>query len=192
MIGFLLVATFLGALEIVLDRGLEDDWFGSSFIVTFTVDLRHRVRADDPLGVKPEGSHDRHAHGRFASVWRLLPGDGRDRRDPLRDDPVSAAHGADGVRLHRDLGRPRAFAGRSRHHGDDVRRRAGFEPDPAKIPDHDGRDLRRDLDVSADQRLRRRQLLVPGAHPHGAWRGITAHLYPNYRSILRRDPSKQG
>jgi MFS transporter, DHA2 family, multidrug resistance protein len=26
VIGFTLVATFLGALEIVLDRGLEDDW----------------------------------------------------------------------------------------------------------------------------------------------------------------------
>jgi DHA2 family multidrug resistance protein len=37
VIGFLLVATFLGALEVVLDRGLEDDWFGSNFIVTFTV-----------------------------------------------------------------------------------------------------------------------------------------------------------
>jgi len=36
-IGFMLVATFLGALEIVLDRGLEDDWFASSFIVTFAV-----------------------------------------------------------------------------------------------------------------------------------------------------------
>jgi DHA2 family multidrug resistance protein len=32
-VGFALVATFLGALEIMLDRGLEDDWFGSSFIV---------------------------------------------------------------------------------------------------------------------------------------------------------------
>ena len=37
LVGFLLVATFLGALEIVLDRGQEDDWFGSSFIVTFAV-----------------------------------------------------------------------------------------------------------------------------------------------------------
>jgi DHA2 family multidrug resistance protein len=37
LVGFLLVATFLGALEVVLDRGLEDDWFGSSFIVTFAV-----------------------------------------------------------------------------------------------------------------------------------------------------------
>jgi MFS transporter, DHA2 family, multidrug resistance protein len=33
-IGFVLVATFLGALEIVLDRGLIDDWFASTFIVT--------------------------------------------------------------------------------------------------------------------------------------------------------------
>jgi MFS transporter, DHA2 family, multidrug resistance protein len=30
------VASSLGALEVVLDRGLEDDWFGSSFIVTMT------------------------------------------------------------------------------------------------------------------------------------------------------------
>jgi MFS transporter, DHA2 family, multidrug resistance protein len=33
LVGFVLVATFLGALEVMLDRGLEDDWFGSSFIV---------------------------------------------------------------------------------------------------------------------------------------------------------------
>jgi MFS transporter, DHA2 family, multidrug resistance protein len=34
VVGFILIATFLSALELVLDRGLEDDWFGSSFIVT--------------------------------------------------------------------------------------------------------------------------------------------------------------
>jgi MFS transporter, DHA2 family, multidrug resistance protein len=37
LFGFVLVATFLGALELVLDRGLEDDWFGSSFIVTCAI-----------------------------------------------------------------------------------------------------------------------------------------------------------
>jgi MFS transporter, DHA2 family, multidrug resistance protein len=37
LVGFVLVATFLGALEIVLDRGLEDDWFASSFITTVAV-----------------------------------------------------------------------------------------------------------------------------------------------------------
>src|SRR6202051_410585 len=37
VVGFMLVATFLGAVEVELDRGLEDYCFGSSFIVTFTV-----------------------------------------------------------------------------------------------------------------------------------------------------------
>ena len=37
LVGFLLVATFLGALEVMLDRGLQDDWFASSFIVAFAV-----------------------------------------------------------------------------------------------------------------------------------------------------------
>src|SRR5262249_34944390 len=31
--GFVLIATFLGSLQILLDRGLIDDWVGSSFIV---------------------------------------------------------------------------------------------------------------------------------------------------------------
>jgi DHA2 family multidrug resistance protein len=37
LVGFLLVATFLGALEVLLDRGVEDDWFGSTFIVRVAV-----------------------------------------------------------------------------------------------------------------------------------------------------------
>jgi MFS transporter, DHA2 family, multidrug resistance protein len=36
-VGFVLVATFLGALEIALDRGLEDDWFSSTFIIAVSV-----------------------------------------------------------------------------------------------------------------------------------------------------------
>jgi len=36
-VGFMLAATFLGALEVVLDRGERDDWFGSNFIITFAV-----------------------------------------------------------------------------------------------------------------------------------------------------------
>jgi DHA2 family multidrug resistance protein len=35
IVGFVLVAMFLGALEVVLDRGQIDDWFSSTFIVTF-------------------------------------------------------------------------------------------------------------------------------------------------------------
>jgi MFS transporter, DHA2 family, multidrug resistance protein len=36
-VGFILVATFLGALEVVLDKGQEDDWFGSQFISGFAI-----------------------------------------------------------------------------------------------------------------------------------------------------------
>jgi DHA2 family multidrug resistance protein len=36
-IGFVLVALFLGCLEIVLDKGQEDDWFSSNLIVIFAV-----------------------------------------------------------------------------------------------------------------------------------------------------------
>jgi DHA2 family multidrug resistance protein len=35
--GFILVALFLGCLEVVLDRGQQDDWFQSGFIITFAV-----------------------------------------------------------------------------------------------------------------------------------------------------------
>jgi DHA2 family multidrug resistance protein len=35
-IGFLLVATALGSLEVVLDKGQREDWFSSNFIVFFT------------------------------------------------------------------------------------------------------------------------------------------------------------
>ncbi|HUB07293.1 MAG TPA: DHA2 family efflux MFS transporter permease subunit [Myxococcales bacterium] len=36
-IGLSLIALGLGALEVVLDKGNEDDWFGSRFIVTFSI-----------------------------------------------------------------------------------------------------------------------------------------------------------
>ncbi len=35
--GFALVALGLGALQVVLDKGQEDDWFGSNFIILFSV-----------------------------------------------------------------------------------------------------------------------------------------------------------
>ncbi|GJE28473.1 DHA2 family efflux MFS transporter permease subunit [Methylobacterium organophilum] len=35
IVGFLLVATFLGSLEVVLDEGQRKDWLGSNLIVTF-------------------------------------------------------------------------------------------------------------------------------------------------------------
>jgi MFS transporter, DHA2 family, multidrug resistance protein len=36
-LGFILVAVGLGCLQVVLDKGTEDDWFGSDFIVVFAI-----------------------------------------------------------------------------------------------------------------------------------------------------------
>ncbi|NTF46587.1 EmrB/QacA family drug resistance transporter [Rhizobium sp. AC27/96] len=36
LVGFLLVAAFLGSLELTLDRGQTEDWFGSGFIISTT------------------------------------------------------------------------------------------------------------------------------------------------------------
>jgi DHA2 family multidrug resistance protein len=36
-VGLVLIAIGLGCLEVVLDKGQEDDWFGSTFIVVFTI-----------------------------------------------------------------------------------------------------------------------------------------------------------
>ena len=41
-VGFILVALALGFLEIVLDKGQEDDWFKSTFIVTDRCQLHGR------------------------------------------------------------------------------------------------------------------------------------------------------
>ena len=37
LVGFLAVATFLGALELILDRGQTEDWYGSNFIIVSTL-----------------------------------------------------------------------------------------------------------------------------------------------------------
>jgi MFS transporter, DHA2 family, multidrug resistance protein len=36
-IGFALLVIGMGALQIVLDKGQEDDWFGSSFIIHLSI-----------------------------------------------------------------------------------------------------------------------------------------------------------
>jgi MFS transporter, DHA2 family, multidrug resistance protein len=37
LIGFLFIAATFGSLEVVMDKGQEDDWFSSNFIVTFSI-----------------------------------------------------------------------------------------------------------------------------------------------------------
>ncbi len=136
LIGFTLVATFLGALELALDRGLEDDWFASSFIVrvtaacvlAFVLMIPWEIRHRHPVSRRPDAGD--------APVRRELSRHARDRRHPVGDHTVPAATGPAGIRLHGHLGGARAVAGRHRDDADDV---CGWSPvgqDPTQVPDH--------------------------------------------------------
>ena len=63
-VGFLLVATFLGALEVVLDKGQEDDWFGSAFIVVFAASRRA------PCCCSRHGRFSRKIRSSMSACWR--------------------------------------------------------------------------------------------------------------------------
>ena len=111
LVGFLLVATFLGALEVMLDRGQEDDWFASNFIVAFAVICALAFVLMIPWEITPPQSRGRPPHAGDAPVRLVLPGHDGDRRNPASDDAVPARAGAAGFRLYRDLGRPRLSPG---------------------------------------------------------------------------------
>ena len=89
LVGFVLVATFLGALEIMLDRGLEDDWFASILYHRCRGRLRACLRADDPVGSQPPQSDDRPTNGGDAPIRRLFYRDAGDRRHPATRPPSS-------------------------------------------------------------------------------------------------------
>ena len=117
--------------------------------------LRPCLRADDPMGSHSSESSRRYPHGRHPSVRVLLRGHAGDRRHPLRDDAVSASAGAGGVWLHGDVVRPRPLAGRSCHHGHDVRRRPPLRRGPAQVPDRHRRSDRGTFDVRSHPPQRR-------------------------------------
>ncbi len=94
LIGFVLVATFLGALELALDRGLEDDWFGSSFIVAvvavcalaFVLMIPWELSRRDPIiDVRMVATRQ------FGACFLVMAGD---RRHPAGHHQLPAAAGA--------------------------------------------------------------------------------------------------
>ena len=183
-IGFLLVATFLGALEIVLDRGLEDDWFASNFIVTFTFVCAiafvlmipwEMSRRDPMIDVRMVGSRQ------FGACFLVMGATGAILYATTQFLPLM---------LQTDFGYTATWAGLVLSPGGLVTMVMMFvvgqifEPDPAEIPDHDRRDLRCDLDVSDDQRVRRSRLLVFRPNAHDARHRAAADLHPDHYSVL--------
>jgi DHA2 family multidrug resistance protein len=130
-IGFALLALAFGSLELIMDKGQEDDWFGSHLIATFAVvcavsmisliawelvQIRrkkayprpHALQASKLCGVVFAHGHFGHGlvrhHGADSAICAVAPG------------------------VHRRAGRPRHFTRRHDGHVDDADR--GFSGQP--------------------------------------------------------------
>ena len=150
LIGFLLVATFLGSLEVVLDRGLVEDWFEFELHHNLLDYLRAGLCGADTVGGGAKKSYRRRSYDRHAPIRVRFCGDAVDWKHPLRDDPVHAPTCAGTVWLYGDLGGARPLAGRAIHHGHDVRRGPAFEPGAAQISHRGRRGHYSRLDVRFD------------------------------------------
>ena len=56
-IGIALLAIGVGALQILLDKGQEDDWFGSNFITTLVIVVKRVPDLTGDLGMVSQGAH---------------------------------------------------------------------------------------------------------------------------------------
>ncbi len=97
--GMGLLVVGIGALQFVLDKGQQEDWFASTMITTLGDHLRHRADRADRATAHVEG-----ADHRLALVYRphllrrCLPHD-RPRLCAVRQSGAAADHAADAVRL---------------------------------------------------------------------------------------------
>ncbi len=120
----------------MLDRGLEDDWFGSTFIVVnaavtaiaFALMIPWEMTRSDPMiDVRMVGSRQ------FGACFLVMGATGAILYATTQFLPLLLQTD---FGYTADLGRARAVAGRARHDGDDVRDRRHLEQGSAQIPDH--------------------------------------------------------
>ena len=137
-IGFGLVALGFGCLQVVLDKGQEEDWFGSDFIVIFTIAGRRWHRrpwssgscrfATQPIVDVPLlGNRSLAQHERADVHHGVHP--------ELHDGAAAAVRAAD-ARIQRHAGRADPDARRVCADDDVPRRRGAVEQGAAEV--HDG------------------------------------------------------
>jgi DHA2 family multidrug resistance protein len=135
LVGFLLVATFLGVLEVVLDRGLDDDWFASNFIITMSAVCALAFVLMIPWEISrrnPMIDMRMVATRQFGCCFLVMLATGAISLATTQFLPALAA---DAGGLHGHLGRSRSLAERRCRYGNDVRRRPYLRQGPAQIYD---------------------------------------------------------
>ena len=159
--GFVFTALGFGCLEVVLDKGQEDDWFGSHFITTFTIICIASIAALDRLGAvaNPQGTQadDRAAALSQPHLCTVVRDDVHPRHCALWDDHPDSADAADADGIHGDECGQDAVAGRDRDadlHADrghpDRESRCAVSAG-LRLRHHIGRALPHDDDSSVDE-----------------------------------------
>ena len=108
-IGIALLALGVGALQVLLDKGQEDDWFGSHFIVTLAA-----ISAVCLISLVFWELHQQSADHRRADVQELQlrggePDDVRPGRAAVQQPGDDAAVSSDADGVHGGIGRAGAF-----------------------------------------------------------------------------------
>ena len=132
-IGVALLILGVGALQVMLDKGQEDDWFGSHFILTLAVLAARLPRFARHLGMVLQDPDHRSAPLQESELPRrqrhdVYPGD-HAVLQPRHDAPVPAdAHG-----LHGRVGGPGALRRRPAAAVSDARRRGALVQSPGAL-----------------------------------------------------------
>src|SRR5262249_11795870 len=190
LVGFVLVATFLGALEIVLDRGLVDDWFSSTFIVTFALISAaafalmipwEASRRNPMIDIRMVGTRQ------FGACFVVMLAIGAILYATTQFLPQLVQQNFGYTATWAGL----PVAGRCRRDGVDVRRRPPLRQGAAQIHDHGGRYRRSPFHVRHDPCVRRSRFLVFRALAHAARHRAAADLPLHHHRLLRRHSARE-
>jgi DHA2 family multidrug resistance protein len=113
-IGIALLALGVGALQVLLDKGQEDDWFGSHFIVTLMLDLGGLPDFAGLLGMASQDARDRRAPVQELQLRHGEPDDVHPGRASVQQPGDDAAVSPDADGIHGAIGRAGSFG---RPHG---------------------------------------------------------------------------
>ena len=143
--GIGMLAVGIGALQIVLDKGQQEDWFSSTFITPAPSSAPSRSSRSSIHELTTDASDRRSAGLQGTQLrGRRVPDDGG-RLRALRQPGAAADHAADAARLSLAAGRHRDGAARHRvvlhdadhrHHDREVRPAEAAHPRPARRRRH--------------------------------------------------------
>jgi hypothetical protein len=133
-----MLALGVGSLQVLLDKGQEDDWFGSHFITTL-IDNRNRLpHLAGHLGMVPQRTDHRCPHVQELQLRGRELDDVHDGLHALQHPGLDSRVSADTDGLHGRACRSRPVRRRSCLAGDDAHRRPAYIKDSSQMADRDG------------------------------------------------------